>query len=79
MTSIALRLWINAVKRMAADPGSAVTCPVCGIGTLIVVDILSEANPEVGTRTVRCPHCGHYSTSRYHFGPPIISPASMAE
>jgi C4-type Zn-finger protein len=79
MTSTGLRLWIDAVRWMEADPGTPVTCPVCDIGTLIVEDILSEANPEVGTRTIRCTHCGHYSTSRYRFGPQAVTSGVAAK
>lgn len=79
MTSTGLRLWIDAVRRMEAGPGTPVTYPVCDIGTLIVGDVLSEANPEVGTRIVRCTHCGHYSTSRYRFGPQAVTSNMVAK
>ena len=68
MISSTLRLWIDAVKQMEAEPGIPVTCPVCNIGTLVIGDIRSEADPEFGTRTIRCAHCGTSSNSRYHFG-----------
>ena len=60
-----LRLWVDAVKRLEADPGTPVACPLCDGGTLVVEDIRSEAHPDVGTRTIRCTRSGHYSTSRY--------------
>lgn len=68
MISSTLRLWIDAIKLMEAEPGTPVTCPVCNIGTLVIEDIRSEADPELGTRTIHCAHCGTTSNSRYHFG-----------
>lgn len=79
MTPNTLRLWIDAVERMEADPGTPVTCSVCGIGTLVVEDIRSDADPDVGTRIVGCTHCGHHSTSRYHFKPRAVASRIAAE
>ena len=39
--------------------------PLCNGGTLVVEGIRSEADPDVGTRIIRCTRSGHYSTSRY--------------
>lgn len=74
-----LRLWIDAVKRMEANPGTPTTCPLCDGGALVVEDIRSEADPDVGTRIIRCTHCGHHSTSRYHFGPRVAASDIAAE
>ena len=60
-----LRLWVDAVKRIKADPGIPVACPPCNGGTRVVEGIRSEADPDVGTRIIRCTRSGHYSTSRY--------------
>ena len=68
-----MRLWIDAVMRMETDPNIQVTCPICDSGTLVVEDIHNEADPDVGTRIIRCTHCGHYSTSCYHFGPSAVA------
>ena len=68
MISSTLRLWIDAIKLMEAEPGTPVTCPVCNIGTLVIKDIRSEADPEFGTRIIRCAHCGTTSNLRYNFG-----------
>lgn len=74
-----MRLWIDAVKRVEADPGMPVTCPIRDGGTLVVEDIRSEADPDVGTRIIRCTRCGHYSTSRYHFGRRAVASDMAAE
>ena len=63
---------------MEADPAAPVACPLCNISYVVAVDVRSEADPEFGTRTVRRTHCGHHSTSRYHFRPQAVPPASVA-
>ena len=74
----ALRLWIDVVKRMDTDPDTPVACPACDTGSILAEDVRSEADPEYGTRIVRCTRCGHHSTSRYRFGPQAVPSASAA-
>ena len=74
-----LRLWIDAVKRMEADPATPVMCPFRDGGTLVVEDIRSEADPETGTRIIRCTTCDHSSTSRYRFASVPVASKEAAE
>ncbi len=74
-----LRLWIDAVKRMEAEPATPVMCPFGDGGTLVVEDIRSDADPETGTRIIRCTACDHSSTSRYRFGPAPVASKQAAE
>lgn len=61
MNPIMPRRRIEALKHMQARPGARVTCPVCGTGTLVAERIRGAADPDAGTRFVRCTHRGHHS------------------
>ncbi len=64
-----MHIWMDAVRRVEAEPGTPVACAICSVGAIVASDVWSEAALGFGTHTICCTHCGHYSTSRYHLGP----------
>ena len=49
------QLWIDAAKRLAADPSARVLCPKCKHYILDVRD--KEVNDTHIERTLTCPEC----------------------
>lgn len=76
MDRAAPRRRIEALDRMAARPGAPVSCPDCGTGTPVAEDVRGAADPDAGSRFIRCTRRGDRGEARVRFGRPASAPGA---
>jgi len=61
--------WIEAAKVLANDASAKIQCPKCQDATLVITDQITQENPTIIERHMRCPECSTYNSLRLNREP----------